>query len=312
MSERQAQQTGTVAWSQERFVDVGGGIELCHQTLGDERDQALLLVMGLASQSIDWPDGLCELLAERGFRVIRFDNRDAGRSTWLAGAGVPSLAAAWRGELRDPPYLLSDMAADCAGLLDALGVDAAHVAGASLGGFVAQTLAIEAPERVLSLASIMSSTGSGRVGQPHPHAIEALMSRPPEDRDAYVEWSVRMRDAIGSENLGRDDAEVRAMAARRHARGVNPEGAQRQLVASICSANRTARLGEIPAPAVVLHGTADPLIDVSGGRATAAAISDAQLVLIDGWAHDLPPGVWERVADAIASNAARASGHADA
>jgi pimeloyl-ACP methyl ester carboxylesterase len=293
-------------WSQEQPADAGRGIELCYQTLGDSDDPAMLLIMGIGSQMIGWPDGLCRLLAARGFRVIRFDNRDSGRSTWLDALGTPSVTAAWEKQLDDPPYLFTDMADDCAGLLDALGIFAAHVVGASLGGFVAQTLAIEHRDRVLSLASIMSSTGSAQVGRPTPVAMNALMSRPPDDRDGYVEAIAAARKVIGSTEFEQDETWIRRTAARAYARGYNPAGTQRQLVASICSGSRHDRLGEITAPTVVLHGAADPLIDVSGGRATAEAIGGAELVIIDGWGHDLPPGVWERLADAITANAKRA------
>jgi pimeloyl-ACP methyl ester carboxylesterase len=293
-------------WSEERFADVGRGIELCYQTLGDSDDPPMLLIQGIGSQMIGWPDGFCELFAERGFFVIRFDNRDSGRSTWLSELGTPSVTRAQNKELSEPPYLFTDMADDCAGLLDALSIPAAHVAGASLGGFVAQTLAIERPERVLSLASMMSSTGSGQVGQPTPAAMEALMTRPPDDRDGYVEAIVAARKVIGSTGFDQDERWIRATAGRAYARGYNPDGTQRQLVASICSGSRHDRLGEITAPTVVLHGAADPLIDASGGRATAEAISGAELVIIEGWGHDLPPGVWRQVAEAVTENAKRA------
>jgi pimeloyl-ACP methyl ester carboxylesterase len=294
-----------LTWSEELFADVGRGIELCYQTVGAESDPPMLLVMGIGSQMVSWPDGFCETLARRGFRVIRFDNRDCGRSTWLTEAGVPSVTKAWNRELDDPPYLFADMAADCAGLLGALGYDAAHVVGSSLGGFVAQTLAIEHPETVRSLASMMSSTGSADVGQPTPRALEALMTRPASDAETYVEGVVAARRVIGSAGFEMDEALVREIARRAHARGVNPEGTQRQLVASICSGSRARRLPAIDVPTVVLHGTADPLIDVSGGRATAEAIPGAELVLIDGWGHDFPAALWDRIADAIAANAAR-------
>jgi pimeloyl-ACP methyl ester carboxylesterase len=293
-------------WSEERFAEVGRGIELCYQTLGDPDDPPMLLIMGIGSQMIGWPDGFCELLAGRGFRVIRFDNRDSGRSTWLTELGTPSVTKARAKQVSDPPYLFTDMADDTARLLDALGLGAAHVVGASLGGFIAQTLAIEQPERVSSLASMMSSTGSSQVGRPSPAALEALMTRPPDDRDGYIESIVAIRKVIGSTGFDQDESWIRATAARAYDRGINPDGTQRQLVASICSGSRHTRLGEIEAPTVVLHGAADQLIDPSGGRATAEAIPGAELVIVEGWGHDLPPGVWEVAARAITSNATRA------
>lgn len=292
-------------WTEERFASVGGGIELCYQLLGDPDDPPMILVAGVGSQMIGWPDGFCESLRERGFLVIRFDNRDCGRSTSLDALGTPSLEEAWSGRVDDPPYLLSDMAADAAGLLGELGHQAAHVVGVSLGGFIAQTLAIERPQRVLSLASVMSSTGSGGVGQPTPAAIEALTSPPPPDRDAYVESIVAIRRVIGSPEFEQDEGWIRDVAGRAFDRGVHADGAQRQLVASIRSGNRTDALGSIGCPTVVLHGEADPLIDKSGGEATAEAIPGAELVLIEGWGHDLPQAVWEPVSKAIAANAAR-------
>ena len=298
--------SSVLTWSDELFADAGRGIELCYQTLGAESDPPMLLVAGIGSQMVNWPDGLCEALADRGFRVVRFDNRDCGRSTWLTELGVPSVSKAWQRELDDPPYLLSDMAADCAGLLDVLGNHAAHVVGISLGGFVAQTLAIEHPRRVLTLASVMSSTGSGQVGQPTPAALEALMTRPGTGLEGYVEGIVAARRVIGSPGYEMDEGLVRELATRAHRRGINPDGTQRQLVASICSGNRTERLGEVGVPTVVLHGADDPLIDVSGGRATAAAIPGADLVVIEGWGHDLPRALWSRIADAIVANAGRA------
>jgi pimeloyl-ACP methyl ester carboxylesterase len=296
----------TTTQTEERFADVGRGIELCHQTVGDPDDEPMLLIQGIGTQMIGWPDGFCELLAERGFHVIRFDNRDSGRSTWLTELGTPSVNKAWAKKLDHSPYLFTDMADDTAGLLDAFGLEAAHVVGASLGGFIAQTLAIEHPERVLSLASMMSSTGSGEVGQPTPAALEALMTRPPDDRDGYVETIVAIRKVIGSTGFDQDEDWIRETAGRAYDRGVNPDGTQRQLVASICSGSRHARLGDIEAPTVVLHGAADQLIDPSGGRATAEAIPGAELVIVEGWGHDLPPGVWEVAARAITSNAKQA------
>lgn len=293
-------------WSEEQFAEVGRGVRLCHQTVGDRADPPMLLIMGIASQMIGWPDRFCEQLAARGFYVIRFDNRDSGRSTWLTDLGVPSVTAAWEKGLEHPPYLFTDMADDCAGLLDALGFGVAHLVGASLGGFVAQTLAIEQPNRALSLASMMSSTGSSQVGQPSAVAMEALMTKPPGDRDGYIDSIVAVRKVIGSTGFEQDEAWIRDVAGRAFDRGINPDGVQRQLVASICSGSRHDRLAAIEAPTVVLHGAADQLIDPSGGRATAAAVPGAELLIIDGWGHDLPPAVWGRVVDAITENAKRA------
>jgi len=290
----------------ERFADLDGGIELCYQSLGDPTDPPLLMIMGLGAQLIYWPDGLCELLVSRGLRVVRFDNRDSGRSTWLSERGKPSLSATATGTPEPPPYLLSEMAGDAAGLLDALGIEAAHVLGASLGGMIAQTLAIEHPARVLSLASLMSHTGDMRNGRTHEVAMPVLISRPPADRPGYVESIVDARKVIGSPGFERDEGWIRDLAGRAFDRGLNPDGTQRQLAAIIASGDRTARLRELAVATVVIHGTEDVLIDASGGEATAAAIPGAELVLIEGMGHDMPAGVWERIADAVIANVERA------
>ena len=292
--------------SEERFARVGD-VELCWQRFGDDSDPPLLLIMGLGAQMILWPEGFCELLAERGFGVIRFDNRDCGRSTVLDGAASPSISEALAGNTADAPYTLSDMAADTGGLLDALGIGRAHVVGSSLGGMVAQTLAIEHPERVLTLASVMSTTGDPEVGRPTPVGMEALTTKAPADREGYIEATVRARELIGSPGFPRDEAYRRELAARAFDRGYHPDGTLRQVVAIVASGDRTSRLRELDVPTVVIHGEDDVLIDVSGGRATAAAIPGARLVLIPGMGHDLPPGVWETIADAIVANTERAT-----
>lgn len=300
-----------IEYHPERRTRVGE-VELAHDAFGDPADPPVMMVMGIGAQLVAWPEGFCERLAANGLFVVRFDNRDAGNSSRLTELGTPSVTKAWSGELADPPYLLSDMAADVAGLIEALGHETAHVVGASLGGFVAQTLAIERPERVRSLTSIMSSTGKGSVGYPTQEALEVLMRPPAADRDGYVEGLVAARRVLGSPGFAFDDAWVRGMAAAAFDRGLNPEGTQRQLVASICSGDRTRRLAGVRVPTMVLHGTDDPLIHVSGGRATAEAIPGASLVEIAGWGHDLPPGLWDRIAGEIAVHVRAAEGAEDA
>jgi pimeloyl-ACP methyl ester carboxylesterase len=295
-------------WSEERRAPVNG-IELAYQVAGDPGAWPLLLIMGLGSQMIAWADGLCAMLAGRGFRPIRFDNRDAGHSTWLSDAGVPSLTRLAAGDPSGVPYTLDDMAADSAGLLDHLGIERAHVVGASMGGMIGQTLAIGNPERVLSLCSIMSTTGAAGVGEATPEATEVLMTRPPSDLEGYVETAVRSRRVIGSPDL--DEEFVRGVAARAHERGLNPEGTQRQLAAIIASGDRTPELRRLQVPTVVVHGEIDPLIGPSGGRATAAAIPGAELVLVPEMGHDQPASAWERIAGAIEANAGRASMEAE-
>ncbi len=290
----------------ESFARVGE-IELCWQRFGDADAPPLLLIMGLGAQMILWPDGFCELLAERGFGVIRFDNRDAGRSTVLDGADSPTISEALAGDTARARYTLSEMAADSAGLLDALGIERAHVVGSSLGGMVAQTLALEHRDRVLSLASVMSTTGDPEVGRPTPAGMEALTTKAPTDREGYIEATVRARGLLGSPGFPQDDTYRRELAGRTYDRGYHPDGTVRQVVAIVASGDRTPRLRELDVPTVVIHGEDDVLIDVSGGHATAAAIPGARLVLIPGLGHDLPPGVWETIADAVVANTERAT-----
>ncbi len=298
------------AESGEQFARVGE-VEIAYELIGQQGDPPVLMIMGLGSQLIHWPDGLCGLLAARGYLLIRFDNRDAGRSTRLDGA--PSkLGDLMRGEPATPPYLLADMAADTAGLLDALGIDRAHVVGASLGGMIAQQLAIDLPERVLSLASIMSTTGDRSVGEATEEATQLLLSRPAIERQAYVDGAVAGRKVLGSVDGLRDDDLVREIASRAFDRGVYPEGTGRQLAAILASGDRTAQLAKLNLPTVVIHGAIDPLIGVSGGKATAAAIPDSELVVIEGMGHDLPPAAWPRIVDALVANFERAATRASA
>jgi pimeloyl-ACP methyl ester carboxylesterase len=282
------------------------GIELAYEEFGDPADPMVLLVMGLGVQMLGWDAGFCELLTERGFHVVRFDNRDVGCSTKIGGGPRPDIFAAAGGDVSSASYTLDEMAGDCAGLLDHLGVEAAHVTGASQGGMIAQTLAILRPQRVLSLVSIMSTTGASAVGQPHPEALPALMARPPSDRDGFAEFVVGTWRVIGSPGFVADDEALRARARASYDRGIHPDGTARQLVAILASGDRTEALRRLDVPTVVIHGTDDLLIDVSGGRATAAAIPGARLELIPGMGHDLPRELWPRFVELIAENAARA------
>jgi pimeloyl-ACP methyl ester carboxylesterase len=281
------------------------GIELEYETLGDPADPALVLIMGLGAQLIDWPPEFCERLAARGFHVIRFDNRDAGLSAGLDDRGVPDIAALLSGGPAEPPYLLADFAADTAGLLDALGVDRAHVVGVSLGGMIGQQLAIDHPARVRSLCSIMSTTGDRSVGHATP-AAAAVLGRPPAaGRDEAVANQVAASRTIGSPAYPAAEEELRRRAAAKYDRAYRPLGTLRQYAAALASPDRTAALGAVTAPTVVIHGDADPLIDVSGGIATAAAIPGAELVIIPGMGHDLPRELFGRIIDAVQHNAGR-------
>jgi pimeloyl-ACP methyl ester carboxylesterase len=289
----------------ERFCDVGGGIRLCYDTFGDPSNPALLLVMGLGTQMVAWHEDFCGRLVDEGFHVIRFDNRDIGRSTHLSDAPTPTLAQL---VMRRPPaaYRLEDMAGDTAGLLDGLGIQAAHVVGASMGGMIAQTLAATRPERVLSLASIMSTTGGRLVGQPAFRILPIFLKQAPREREAFIDHTETLFKTIGSSGIERDDAELREVAGLMFDRGLDPNGTARQLAAIIASGNRTPALRNITAPTVVIHGTADRLVRPSGGRATARAIGGAKLVKVDGMGHDLPRAAWDQIVAAIVENAQRA------
>jgi pimeloyl-ACP methyl ester carboxylesterase len=282
------------------------GMTISYETLGDPADPALLLVMGLGAQLVDWPDEFCEMLVARGFHVIRFDNRDIGLSTWLDELGPPDLGAIFSGDRATVPYLLGDLAADTAGLLKELGVAKAHVVGASMGGMIAQQLVIDHPDLVASVCSIMSTTGDRTVGHPTPEAAAALMRPPAPDREGAIAGAVATSRVIGSPGFEIIEADLVRRAAAKYDRAFHPAGTQRQYAAIIASPDRTPALRTVTAPTLVVHGEADPLIDVSGGRATAAAIPGAELLVIPGMGHDLPRGVWSPIVDAITANAARA------
>jgi len=285
----------------ERFCEVGGGITLCYETFGDPADPPALMVMGLATQMIAWHEDFCEQLAGQGLFVVRFDNRDIGRSTHI-DIRPPSTRQIIRRRMPPEAYTLSDMAADAAGLLRELELSPAHLIGASMGGMIAQVLAAERPELVRSLTSIMSSTGSRWRGQPAPGVYRYLLGRPPRTREEVVDRAERVFGVVGSREL--HDAEaIREMAGRSFDRGHNPAGGARQLGAIIASGNRTRKLHSITAPTLVIHGNRDKLIRPSGGQATAAAIPGAKLVMIDGMGHDLPRPLWPRLIELIGDHA---------
>jgi pimeloyl-ACP methyl ester carboxylesterase len=280
------------------------GIELCYQEMGDPDGEPLLLVMGLATQMIAWDEGFCGMLAERGFRVVRFDNRDIGRSSRISG-GVPGTLEMTIGR-GTPAYRLRDMAADTVGLMDHLGIESAHLVGASMGGMIAQTTAIEHPDRVRSLVSIMSTTGSRRVGHPSYRTFGLLLGKPPREREAAIERAVGVFKTIGSPGYPFEEERIRDLAARSFGRGHSQAGIARQLHAITASGDRTAGLRELDLPAVVIHGKNDILVNPSGGRATAKAIPGARLKMIDGMGHDMPRALWPTFVEEIAANAARA------
>jgi pimeloyl-ACP methyl ester carboxylesterase len=288
------------------------GIELEYETFGDSSKPAMLLVMGLGVQLLGWDEEFCRMLAGRGFFVIRYDNRDVGLSSKIEDAPPPDLMALMAGDTSVAAYRVEDMADDAVGLLDHLGIDAAHVAGISMGGMIAQALAIHHPERVLSLCSIMSTTGDPVVGQAKETAMAALISPAPEGRDAYIDFGVRMFGLVGSPGYPADEQRLRGIIAASYDRSYYPIGFLRQLAGVMASPDRTPALAGVTAPTLVIHGEEDPLITPSGGEATARAIPGARLVLIPGMGHDFPPALWPRLVDEIVANADRAPAQAGA
>jgi pimeloyl-ACP methyl ester carboxylesterase len=289
----------------EEQMAPANGIELCYQEMGEPDGEPLVLVMGLATQMIAWQDGLCRLLADRGFRVIRFDNRDIGRSTKISQAGVPSRLDLVVGRRATAPYRLNDMAKDTVGLLDHLEIDTAHVVGASMGGMIVQQMAIDHPRRLRSMVSIMSTTGNRRSGQPALKTYGVLLGNPPKTRDQVISRAVKTFKVIGSPGFPFEEDMVREMAARSYDRGHSAAGVMRQLHAIIASGDRTEALHRVQVPTAVIHGTRDPLVKPSGGRATAKAIPNARLMMVDGMGHDLPRDLWPTFANAIHTNAGR-------
>jgi pimeloyl-ACP methyl ester carboxylesterase len=290
----------------EQMVRVSDEIELCYETFGDSSDPTALLIMGLATQMIAWPTEFCEQLAARGFHVVRFDNRDVGRSTHTRGRQPKPLELLTRSK-KPARYTLDDMADDAHGLLRELDLAPAHVIGASMGGMIAQTLAARHPDAVLSLTSIMSNTGSIWTGRPALRLYPLFLRRPAEGREAALERTTKVFAAIGSRGLERDDALIRSMAEEAWDRDHDPAGPGRQLAAILASGNRTKDLRRIKAPTLVIHGTDDRMVSVSGGRATARAIPGAKLMKIEGMGHDLPRAAWQQMIDGIVATAERAA-----
>lgn len=272
-----------------------GEVELAYTTTGEQDRPPVLLVAGLGAQLISWEDGFCDQLADRGLFVIRFDNRDVGLSTHLGvGTSADSPVAG------PPSYTLSEVAADAAGLIEGLGLGSAHVVGASMGGMVAQILAIEHPDQVRSLTSIMSTTGAAGVGEASEAAVALLMAPPARSRAAVVDGAVVVNRVLGSPTYPVAEDQVRERAAMAYDRSSDPAGFARQLQACLSTPDRTEVLRRVEIPTLVVHGAADPLIGVSGGRATAATIPGAELLVIDGMGHELPQPVWSEVIDRIA------------
>ncbi len=287
------------------------GIGICYETTGDPGDPPLLLIMGLGGQLIAWDERFVSALVRRGFYVVRYDNRDVGLSTWFDQAGLPDLLAILGGAAAHPAYLLADMADDGAGLLDALEIESAHVLGISLGGMIAQSLAIQHPGRVRSLVSIMSTTGDPSVGAPHPETVAILLAAAPPARQSVVDQAVTTWRVIGSPGFPFDEDRVRTNAGAAYDRAFHPAGAARQLVAIASSPDRTAALANVNVPTLVVHGEDDVLIDPSGGRATAAAIPGAAWWGVPGMGHDVPPELFDELADRVGRLAERAGSGGD-
>lgn len=288
------------------------GVELAYESFGDAAHPAILLIMGLGTQMIAWPDAMIEGFVARGYRVIRFDNRDIGQSTWFRGVRGPHplwlLTATRFGFSPAVPYRLTDMAKDAIGLLDALDVDRAHIVGASMGGMIAQNVAALAPDRVLSLTSIMSSSGAPGLPGPTPELRARMLRRRAVDasRDTVIGEIVETQRSISYPDPARDPDAFRDYAGRAYDRGYNPEGGRRHLLAVIADGSRVDRLKRIAAPTLVIHGGADPLVPAACGEDTARHIAGAEFVLIEQMAHDLPPSQVGRMTGLIADLADRA------
>ncbi len=279
-----------------------GRIELAYETFGDTGAPPMLLIAGLATQMLGWDERFCMRLADNGFRVIRFDNRDVGRSTHLVNAGTQDIIGLLRGMKRAVPYTLMDMADDAAGLLDALALESAHVVGMSMGGMIAQQLAISHPHRVRSLTSIMS-TPSRRIGRARAEAQRVLLLPAATDEDAAAERALRVYRVIGSPGYPLDECRVTDVARRSFVRGNDPAGVSRQYAAIAVSPDRSAGLRKLTVPTLVLHGEDDPLVQVNGGRATADAVPQGRLVVFPGMGHDLPEQLWPQLVDEIVAHA---------
>ena len=276
-----------------------GDLDLAYETFGNAGDPPVVLVMGLATQMIGWPDDFCAGLAARGHFVVRFDNRDIGLSTHLDSAGAADVLAVLGGDTSSVPYALADLADDTVGLLDALGLGAVHVVGASMGGMIAQLVALRHPGRVRSLTSIMSTTGDPTVGGPSEAALAVLLAPPATDREGALQRVVDTYRVIGSPGFEFDESSVRDRAGLSFDRAYDPAGVARQLGAVLTTPDRTHDLKAVSAPTLVIHGSEDALVNVSGGRATAAAVPGAELLVVDGMGHDLPREVWPEITDRV-------------
>jgi pimeloyl-ACP methyl ester carboxylesterase len=296
--------------SLKKALNIGPSrIEIAYEHFGDNAAPPVVLIMGLGGQMIGWNEGFCNELVNRRLQVIRFDNRDVGLSTHLSASPMPDFKAALAGDTSSAAYNLSDMAADTIGLLEALGLKSAHIVGASMGGFIAQTMAIEYPESVRSLTSMMATTGDRSVGQPAPDVMRLLFSgSSPATREEVIERAVIASRLVGSPGFPRNDDEVRERAGLAYDRSYDQLGIIRQSIAVLVSGDRTAQLRSIKVPTLVIHGADDRMCDVSGGRATAGAIVGAELEVIEGMGHNIPRVLWPRIASLISGLVQRVEG----
>ena len=282
------------------------GIQIEYDTFGDASSPALLLVMGAGGQMILWEAGFCEGLAKKGLFVIRFDNRDCGLSTKFEEAGIPDMMAAMEGKPIRTAYSLEDMADDAVGLLDALGIGKAHICGASMGGMIAQVIAYRYPERVLTLTSIMSSTGNPELPQMKPEVLAAVFKPIPEERQAFIEHNVNLWRMLWSPGFPFDEERLRSVIAATYDRSYYPQGMVRQSAAVLVHGYRRSEIASIAAPTLVIHGDGDPLMSVEGGKETAQLIEGAKLRIIAGMGHDMPKETWPILVDAISDHIAQA------
>jgi len=285
-------------------------VEIEYDTFGDPSSKPLLLIMGLGAQMINWDAEFCSKLVERGFYVIRFDNRDVGLSTKFDEAGEPDLMKLYpkvlRGEKIEASYRLEDMADDAVGLLTAINIDKAHICGASMGGMIAQVVAYRHPSRVLSLTSIMSSTGNPDLPRPSPEAMKVLIQPLPTGREAIIEYGVNSMRIVHGIGIPFDEERARKLVTTSYDRSNYRAGYSRQLAAILASGSRKQAIMSVRAPTLVIHGEADPLVPFEGGKDTAEAIPGAELLIIKGMGHSLPPEVWPKALDAITKNASKA------
>ena len=285
-------------------------IEIHYETFGDPSAKPLLLIMGFGSQLIHWDEEFCEMLAKRGHYVIRYDNRDVGLSTKIDEAGTPdflkAISSFQKGEKVQAPYTMDDMADDAVGLLDALKISSAHICGCSMGGVIAQYIAINHPSRVLSLTSMMSTTGNPDLPPLNPEAMKLFLLPVPSKRDAYIKDYVKREKVMYGPIIPLDEERRRLYAAKAYDRCFYPQGNTRQIMALLTSGNRKPALASVKIPTLVIHGGNDPLVSLEAGKDTAEAIPGAELLIIDGMGHSLPPETWSQIVDGISRNTAKA------